>query len=113
MSDNNESSPVLNSLNVLLLMVALLLPLELLQAWACGHLWQWFLAPQYGAGPSLMGWLGAGLVFTLLSTRPKSKKDAEPVTIARVLKGAALRAVWILVVLGFAWVLRAVAWGAP
>lgn len=43
--------------------------LGMLRALAYRLLWGWFLAPQYGDGPTLQAWFGVGVLYTLISYR--------------------------------------------
>lgn len=45
-------------------------------------IWGWFLEPQYGVGPSIRSWFGAGMLFTLFVSSLKSAK-AKPDDMSR------------------------------
>jgi hypothetical protein len=53
-----------------ILVGALLSPFTgMLRALAYRLLWSWFLAPQYGEGPTLQTWFGIGVLYSLFSFR--------------------------------------------
>jgi hypothetical protein len=88
---------------------------SLFVAWTLTVEWRWFLAEQYGPGPSLMSWFGLSLIAGLIigvatvSVARKPGHDKPRNAIASMVGvgfGAAL-------VLGIAWLYRALLWGAP
>jgi hypothetical protein len=58
-------------------------------------LWGWFLAAQYGAGPTLAAWFGIGLLMSMLTVKfDSSESTGKPVTIGAVLETAFAGALW-------------------
>lgn len=68
----------------LVLLVALAPVLAALKAWTAATVWRWFLAEQFGPGPSIGAWFGimaiAWLVLHGVATQ-KPDKDQSPIAI--------------------------------
>ena len=61
---------------IAILVGALLSPFTgMVQALAYRLLWGWFLAPQYGEGPTLQTWFGVGVLYSLIAFRRKTAGD--------------------------------------
>jgi hypothetical protein len=96
-------------------MVALLLSVglvsTLLHAWAATVLWSWFVAAQYGRGPSLGAWCGliaiAQMAVVWPSTRDLLRDDGMGVS--DHVFAAIYRWVVVLLTLGLLWCLGAAA----
>lgn len=105
-------------LTVLLLVAYALLVqpfVSLLVAWTISVEWRWFLASQYGAGPSLMSWFGATFIVGMLigisiASIPRNPEAKEPGGAIAMSLGVGVGA---LIVLGVAWVYRSLIWGMP
>jgi hypothetical protein len=100
---------------LLVAVTCLWIPFTLLVAWSCACLWSWYLAPQYGAGPSIMSWVGVSAIVgvtvgRLLATVKRVDGAGEMSKVLAVEAGLCLGT---LLALGCAWVLRALVWGAP
>lgn len=57
----------------------------LLEVHLFSHVWSWFLAEQYGPGPTLAAWFGLATVLTVivntcLLAHPTEKSENDPVT---------------------------------
>ncbi len=49
-----------------------------LQAWTAHNMWSWFLAAQYGPGPTLGAWFGVTVIVSLL-TRGLKREPATDI----------------------------------
>jgi hypothetical protein len=67
---------------VITVLVAMLLsPFSgMVRALAFRLLWGWFLAPQYGDGPTLRAWFGVSILITLLTYRLDSTSGKSSVS---------------------------------
>lgn len=49
------------------------------QAWCMSVVWRWFVAPQYGAGPTLAVWFGLTIILRMMIAASTMRlKKAEP-----------------------------------
>ncbi len=97
----------LNALAILATAVLLGFLSALIQAWAMSKLWVWFVAADYGAGPSLSAWYGLAVIFSLplglVMHDVTRKKDESAGPWLRVIGTAVGAWLGILMVLGAAW----------
>lgn len=86
----------------------------LLSTWGATTLWRWYVEPQYGAGPTAQTWYGLSLLLGMMMFGPlanvqRTKSESSNSLTARVIGGAVVHALAVLVVLGGAWVVKAIA----
>lgn len=101
---------------VLALVVALVLaPISsLLATQAAELIWRWYLAPQYGAGPTTRAWFGmsalASLALVGIAHLVINHGNAKPVTVVTTLQTVAMTqaAAWLVVL--SAWWPRLLGW---
>lgn len=85
----------------------------LICAWAAGTLWDWFLRPQYGAGPSGPAWFGIATIASIVLVGPLSrlkKDDLDASIITKALGYLLGVAITMPIVVGSAWIVRAMVW---
>lgn len=88
----------------------------LITTWGATTLWDWFVAPQYGAGPKAMTWYGFALLLTLillgpLARIPRKEEDAEGgEMVLSAIKSAIAHAFAVVAMVGAGWVIKAIAW---
>lgn len=86
------------------------------QAWAFSTLWSWFVAPQYGSGPTYPAWFGlsliAGTVIGTVLVRSdisRREKDDDDDDLSRgILVGVGIILAYFFVV-GWSWVVGQIA----
>lgn len=85
----------------------------LLVSWAAGTMWDWFLRPQYGAGPSAAAWFGIATIASIILVGPLSgiAKDNQDAPITAKSIGYLLGVAIVMpLVVGSAWIVRALVW---
>lgn len=85
----------------------------LLVSWAAGTMWDWFLRPQYGAGPSSAAWFGIATIAGIVLVGPLSnlaKEERNGSVTAKSIGYLLGIAIVMPVVVGSAWVVRALVW---
>lgn len=86
-----EPKQDLRDLVLAFLVAVLLMPfVGMLRALTYRLLWGWFLAPQYGEGPSLQAWFGLGILFTLIAFRRDSSGEELKNPVRRAFESAFL-----------------------
>lgn len=74
----SEKAKLSNVIGALVVSVLLTPVSAIIMSFYCLTLWGWFLEPQYGDGPSRMGWFGIGALVTLLTwKRDRDQEDKE------------------------------------
>ena len=96
----------------LVLAIMLVMPINaVLYANTAVVIWDWFLTPQYGSGPSLAGWYGISIIVGLLTIHLNSRKDETEVdSVTAVAIISVVKAVIVcLLTLGSAALVRTIA----
>lgn len=78
----------------------------IVQAVAFRQLWTWFVAYEYGVGPSLGAWFGIATILRLmlkLSELDPTPRNVEPWNAERSTKQVIFQWIGIVMVLGSAW----------
>ena len=101
-------------LGILTWLIVSIIGSALLNSWALAKLWTWFVAVQYGAGPSFGAWFGlAAIARLVLASHEIPKSDDDDVD-ATKLVAATLRAwAFTLIAVGLSWIVGAVAGWLP
>lgn len=76
----------------------------LVQSWMMQCLWRWFLAREYGHGPSMGAWFGiATIVGFVVRKNASSVVKVEDQTVDEIVKETTTMWLACLVILGIAW----------
>lgn len=78
----------------------------LMTAFSCETIWDWYLAPAYGEGPSTREWFGVALIWEALRTHTSPKRDDEESVIVFMLKAAAKNGLMMSVLLLMAAIIK-------
>lgn len=85
----------------------------IVRALACRLMWRWFLAPQYGDGPTLQTWFGIGVLHGMIFTlsRAQEKVDTLPKNVIRHIIESAITGLVLLGAMIIVAAMSRILWG--
>jgi hypothetical protein len=75
----------------------------LVNSWAMSTLWRWFVAVQYGHGPSMGAWFGLAAIARLVTTQTRVRDPDRDADWSEIVKAQVSWWLLVLVMVGTAW----------